>query len=298
MNRTKQAVPFIVIYFLFFCIDFVYAQESYRTEFSAGFSNARNKDDIDTTIYSTQARIHFAPVNTSNHPLAETAFLERIGSIALFGGYGESEGSLFKSKGPFYGASVTFMKPRMPIVISAKYTRTEIDFELQGQEDRERKVDSYLLGIGYFFKPALLGEIQYAHTENDTTIPIFSFESIRKNDYYGLAAKFVKELPDSTAYNISGTAGVSRFDNDGDRGSNMIVTVSGDYYFNRRISVGAGYALNAGDDKDAEGNMISIRFNAFFNQHFSVNAGVAKFFAENPEGVDRECFNAGITIRL
>jgi len=298
MNWSKHVVSFVVMYILIFCINFVYAQESYRTEISANYSNLREQDNDETNIYSASADLYFAPVNTSNHPLAESAFLERIGSFSLFGGHGEGEGSSFDSKGPFYGVSLTVRKPQLPFTFRALYRKTEVDFDIQEDENQERDTDSYFLGIGYFIKPAFWGEFQYSHSKSETTFSGSSLETSSKSHFYGVSAKFVKELPDSTAYNITGTAGVLRFDKDGDKGSNIIVTVSGDYYFNRQISVGADYVLNTGDDKDAEGNTISIGFNAFFNQQISVNAGIAKFFAKNPEGEDDESFNAGITIRL
>lgn len=299
MNWTKNAVSFIAYFFLLFCIDYVYAQESYRTEISANYSHFRDQENDETSVYSAKARLHFSPVNTSNHPLAEASFLERIGSVAFFGGQGKGEGSSFDSEGPFYGASLIFRKPELPVTFHTSYTKTKVKFELKEQEDQESEFDSYDFGMGYFFQPALLGEIRYSHSRSETTFSGSSFTSDSKSDFYGASAKYVKEMPDGTAYNIEGAAGVVRFDSDlNDSGSNTIVSISGDYYFNRMVSFGAGYTYNTGDDNDAEGNTFNVNLNTFLNQHFSVNAGFAKFFAENPEGEDAESFTIAVTTRF
>lgn len=283
MNMPKYAVLFIVIFISVFCIDFANAQDSYRTEISANYAHFREQDNDESNVYSAEARVHFAPVNTSNHPLAEASYLERIGSVALYGGKTDKESSSWESDGHFYGASLTFWKPGMPVAFLASYTKTKIDFDLQNSADQDKDIDSYFFGVGYFFKPALLGEFQYSHSDSDTTFSRSSPEAISKSDFYGLSAKYVKELPSGTAFNIEGITGVVRFNNDGDSGSNVIVKILSDYYFNRQNSIGAGYTLNTGDDKDAEGNTFNINFRAFLNQNLSINAGVAKFFAKNPE---------------
>lgn len=295
---TKHAAVFITLILLLLNSGFVYAQESYRTEISANYFHCRDQEDDESNVYSAQARLYFTPVNTSNHPLAEASFLERIGSVTLLGGQGRGEGSSFDSEGPFYGASLRLSKPEIPVTLHANYTKTKADFEIQEQEDQEAEVDAYGFGVGYFFQPALLGEIQYSHSSRETTFSGTSFTSDSKSDFYGASARYVKEKPDGTAYSIAGTVGIERFDDDDDSASNTIVSISGDYYFNRMVSLGAGYTFNTGDDKDDEGNTFNVNLNAFLNQHLSFNAGFTKFFADDPEGEDAESFNVAVTTRF
>lgn len=301
MKGIKYVISLNLCFFLILGVEVIYAQDSYQTEISAGYSRWDDEDDNKTTTYDISAKLHFLPVNTVEHPLAEAAFLERIGNVQLHVGKAEykSDSTIdMEANGPLYGATLTYAKPDLPVVLQAQYAKIQLEFE--SPLDGDLTSDVYGFGIGYFLDKSLLAGIQYSHSETDTKIKYltFSSETTSKKDNYALAAKFVREQSDGTAYNLEGSIGIEQFDDESDDGSNTIFVVSGDYYLNREVSLGAGFGLNTGDDKDNEGKAVRLDFNAFLTSQFAVNIGVEKFIADNDEGEDANTFNVGVKVRF
>ena len=301
MKGIKYVISLSLCFFLILGVEVIYAQDSYQTEISAGYSRWDDEDDNKTTQYDISAKLHFLPVNTVEHPLAEAAFLERIGSIELLIGKAESKGESIidiEANGPYYGVALTYAKPDLPVVLQAQYAKIQLEFE--SPLDGDVTSDVYGFGIGYFLDKSLLAGIQYIHSETDTNIKYltFSSETTSKTNSYALTAKFVREQSDGTAYNLEGGIGIEQFDDESDDGSNTIFEVSGDYYLNREVSLGAGFELNTGDDKDNEGKTVNLDFNAFVTPQFAVNIGVEKFIADNDEGENDNTFDVKVLMRF
>lgn len=294
--RKYSILVILCISFSFFC-NTSYSQERYQTEFSIEYLSSEYEDNDESKMYGLTAGVYFSQVDTGVHPYAEAAFLERVGSIHLLVGKGEMElGSIAEADGPMYGAMLTYMKPNLPIALQAIYAKTKLKFDLPLDGDTE--TDLYGIEIGRFFYDGLLFSIGYSHSETGLTIPIITVDETMKYDDYTLYAKFVKEKMDGTAYNIEGSLGVSQFDNGIDDGSNTIIEVSGDYYFNRKISLGGELEINTGDYKDDEGKALAIDFKTFLNPSFSIDVGFEKFLADNDEGEDEKTFFIDILARF
>ncbi len=225
-----------------------HAQESYQTEFSLEYYSSEDDDNYEDKLYGVSAEVHFSQVDTKGHPYAEAAFLERVGSVELVIGKSETElDSIAEGDGPLYGAMLTLMKPDLPIAIQATYLKSKLEFE-PPLDGADTEADGYGIEIGHFLSDGLLVSIGYMHSETDLTIPILTVDETIKHDDYELYAKFVKENLGGTAYNVEGTLGISQFDDGRDDGSNNFIVVSGNYYFNRRISLGGELEINIGDD--------------------------------------------------
>jgi len=301
MKGIKYVISLSVCFFLILCFEVIYAQDSYQTEISASYSRWDDEDDNKTTQYDISAKLHFLPVNTVGHPLAEAAFLERIGNVQLHVGKVESKGESIidiEANGPLYGAALTYAKPDLPVVLQAQYAKIQLEFE--SPLDGDVTIDDYGVGFGYFLDKSLLAGIQYGHIETDAKIKYLtsSSETTSKTNSYALTAKFVREQSGGTAYNIEGGIEIEQFDDESDDGSNTIFGVSGDYYLNREVSLGAGFGLNTGDDKDNEGKTVNLDFNAFLTPQFAVNIALEKFIADNDEGEDADTFNVGMKVRF
>lgn len=301
MKGTKYVISLSLCFFLILGFEVIYAQDSYQTEIAAGYSRWDDEDDNKTTQYGIGAKIHLSKVNTVGHPLAEADFLERIGSIELLIGKAESKSDSIidiEANGPYYGAALTYAKPDLPVVLQAMYAKIQLEFE--SPLDGDMMADVYGFGIGYFLEKNLLAGIQYIHSETDANIKYLtsSSETTSKTNSYALTAKFVREESDGKAYNLEGSIGIEQFDDESDDGSNKIFEVSGDYYLNREVSLGAGFGLNTGDKKDDEGKTVSLDFNAFLTPQFGVNIGVEKFIADNVEGEDENTLGVKALMRF
>lgn len=292
MNKIKK-YSLIIIFCIssIFYLRIIYAQESYQYQISANYFKSEDDDNFKTKLYGISTKLHFSPVKTFDHPLAEAYFLERIGSIELFYGSGEIKaGSFVEGDGPTYGVQIRYMQHDSPIFIQAQFAKSE--FELGTPLNDDITVDDYKLLFGAFLQDGFFIGFGYDHTEEDYP------GSKYKDDEYSIGTKFVQERANETAFNIEGYLRIDNSDESNDNESNTIIEVLGDYYFNTKVSLGAGLEINAGDDKYDEGKTFTANINAFMNPYFSVNFEFEKFFAENSEGVDDDSIEIIITARF
>lgn len=279
-------------------VNAAYAQENFQTEISAYHYNLEDDNDLEFTANSIILKQHFAPVDTSDHPLAEAAFLERIGSVELLIGiadlqYGYGSGS--EADGSEYGASITYMEPELPIALQAMFVKTDLEFD--SPADADMTINAYTLGIGRFLEDGVIFGIEHSHSETELSSPGFP-KYTNEIDTYEVAAKYVSDLPDGKAFNVEGTLGFKKYDDGSVDDTNTIFEVSGDYYFDVKTSIACGLSINTGDNKDAEGKEYAIGFNTFMTSNFNIDIGFKKFLADNSKGEDDESFNVTLSARF
>ncbi len=281
MNKTGKFVFLNLYISIIFCFGTVYARDSYQAEISAKYYSSENDDNIEYKIYGVNAEVYFSKVDTTGHPLAEAAFLERIGSIEVIAGIEEfKEDTNVEADGPLYGVGVTFMNPKLPIAFQASFITSKLEFDSPSDGDATK--DHYEFGFGYFVTDRLIAVLKYGYSEVEQPIP-----GAKEYNNYELSAKYVRVLADDTAFNIEGGLVLRQFDDGTEDGSNTIFNVLCDYYINQKVSIGAGFEINTGDYKDDEGKTFAIDFKAFVLPRISINAGFEKFLADNDEGADK-----------
>lgn len=288
--------------FGFFCIVFVlsfnivYGQDFYRIETSLVYSQLEDEDDFESKEYLLSGTIHFKQVDTGKHPLAEAAFLERVGSLLLGGGIIESDfGKGVKADGTGFGAEVTYAQPDQLVFVNALFITFDSDFD--PPVDGEISSDILDFKIGMYLKDGLLVGFEYGHRETDTSIVgILDYKS--ESDLYGAFTKWVHELENDTAVNVLANLGVDKFDDNTGDGSNIIIEVATDYYFNPRISIGAGLVFNTGDDEYDEGKSFEVRSGIFLNPHFSIEGVFRKFIADNDNVEDEKSIDISLLTRF
>lgn len=272
-----------------------YAQEFYQTEISASHSSSKsdNYDATDTAVVLTQ---HFSPVDTADHPLAEAAFLERIGSVGLLIGTLDVQyASGPKVDGPEYGAMLTYMKPDMPILLQAGFIKADVEFS--PPYDADMTMDLYALGLGGFIEDGILFAIQHSHSETELSGPGILAAKTESN-IYQVVAKYVGDLSDGVAFNVEGTLGIKKYDDGSADNTNTIAEVSGDYYINARNSIALGLSVNTGGNISAEGKGYAIGFNSFLNPNFNIDIGFAKFVSDDIKSEDAESLKIALSARF
>ena len=271
-----------------------YAEESYQFEVGAHYHTSEETDGPEVDVASVGATIHFSPVNTAGHPLAEAAFLERIGSVTVQAGEGDIKadfgGTDFDGDVTRDVAEVEFMQPGLPIVINATVGRQEVDLNSPGEGDMETEI--FNVGFGYFIGDGLRLGLSYGQEEEDIdiTVPAIGPPTTTDYDDYAVEVKWVKSLPGGMAFNLDGSIGIREYDVDiWDDGSNMIVDLSGDYYFTESFSLGAGVMLNSGDDESEEGGTVALNLTNFFTPRYSISVDI-KYFnaADSDDGQDEK----------
>lgn len=279
-----------------------YAEDSYQYEVGAQYHSSKednnnpNEKDIEVKVTGIGARVHFSEVNTAGHPLAEAAFLERVGSVAVQAGDGEIEGSFggtdLDGDVTRYVAEVEFMRPDLPIVIKATLDKLNIDLNSPGEGEVETGV--FNIGFGFFLLDGLRLGLSYGQEEKDEDITApMVVDRTADYDDYAVEAKWVKSLSGGRSFNAEGSIGIRDFDlkdknnpSQNDDGSNTIVGLSGDYYFTDSFSLGAGVMVNSGDDEGEEGDIVTFNLTNFFSPRFYVNVDYEKFHASEDSGQD------------
>lgn len=270
-----------------------YGKDLYQFEASTQYLN-REMDNFEMRDYGLLATTYFKKVNVGKHPLAEAAFLNRISSIAVPAGFTQLEfniGNEIQGDGPIYGAEITYAETGRPLYANASFSVMDIDFD--APTNGELSHDGYSLGIGIFLRESLLLAFEYGHEETE----ILNF-SENENQTYTVSTKWVNEIVNGRAVNIEANLGLDQYNEGSEDGSNTIIGAAGDYYFNPRISIGAGLTFNTGDDADSEGNTFEIRSGIFFNPRFSINTAYEKFLADNDNSEDEQIINISLLTRF
>lgn len=291
----------------------VQAQESYQTEIIIAHIRSTEVDnDPDDEKDKTKTNLimlnqYFAPVNTSNHPLAEAAFLERVGSFGLF--FGESKTEFeprISFDGLIYGGTLTLLQKQNPFAFRATYLKSDQEYDPPINADEV--VDFYNLEVGFFIREGFMIGIGYRYREGDLDVlaPGTPFSVSVESDQYTLATKFVSPIGGGRFINLEAefvqeeektTTKNVTLSGPADT-TNKTIAVSADFYFNRRVSLGGGFASNTGDDKDQVGTTLSANARAFITPNFAVSASFDQFSAENTAAEDEEGFTFAFLVRF
>jgi len=255
-----------------------YAAEQYQAEISPEYLRQDSDDNSRVILAGFNAEMFFAPVNAADHPYAEAAFLERIGSVFFSAARADTKGDTFKGDGMFYGAGVNLTTPGFPLAVRATYAATKIDYTEPATGDL--KISEYGVKAGYYLLHTLLAGVEYDQTKRDFTLS--GFQGIPdKRANYSLFAKYVHELRGGKELSFEAALGTNRFDDGTETLTNTRESLSADYFFNRSLSAGVGFENNSGKDKSIEGRTYSANVNAFITPMFSVKATYERFLNSN-----------------
>lgn len=255
-----------------------YATEQYRTEVSAFYSRADGSQDSRTILYGVSGEIFFAPVNTEEHPYAEAAFLERIGSVFLTGAKEEIKVGWAKGDGFWGSFGVNLSRPDFPLVAQFMFTRSRFDAD---DNSFSNKGDFYDFRVGSYFTKVLLAGLEYNYGSSEVSFAIFPSITVRTRDY-GFFAKYVYELSDYKELNLEVIVGKST-DGNAEISRNTNESLSVDYFFNKSLSAGVGFRNSSGTDESIEGKTYSGNMRYFINPHFSVQAIYERFRNSNAD---------------
>jgi len=255
------------------------AEDSYQTEFFASSRRAKRDDGSENKFKRFTMIRYFRPVKTAEHPLAQAAFLENIGNIELLFGMSEAKlASGLGSFGPFYGVFLNLTKPEWPMTMRIGMTQSELEFDAPANAREDG--DAFTFGIGAFLSKAFHIGLEYQKLETLRTLVNLqdvqkaSFETVR----YRIASKFVLELDQGHAVGILANIESAHLDFPNTQESDASWSLSGDYYFNPRLSLGGGFGTS-----DA-GKSYLVRAGAFVKRPFALFLGFSKFLADDPGG--------------
>jgi hypothetical protein len=188
--------------------------QNYQMEAEVGYTDTDLNDD---SILDASFTYHLAPVVTSGMPLAEAAFLMYSSNIGVgYATFDDADVDTIGVQGEFY-----FDK----IYLRGGYSSTDFD----GTDS-----DTISGRIGYIVMPGL--RVAAGVDRVDIDLP----GAEESNDIV-IEGKYVTKLAGDTAVNLEASLTML------DEADDDVIGISGDYYFNRMLSVGAGASF-ADDD--------------------------------------------------
>ncbi len=184
--------------------------QNYQMEGEVGYIDFESDSALDASF-----TYHFAPVATAGHPLAEAAFLTNSSNMSIkYLTFDDADSDTIGVDGEFYFGQ---------IYLRGAYSSSD-----------NAGTDSDTIGarIGYVLSPGLRIAAGIDRVDDDGA-------GDASNDIV-VEAKYVTKLAGETAFNAE--ASLTLFD----QADEELIEVSGDYYFNRALSVGA--VLSFADD--------------------------------------------------
>ena len=138
-----------------------YSQEQYRTEISAAY--LRSDFESGGRTLQTEAGLEFflAPVKTDNHPYAEAAFLENIGSVRFAVRDQDSKSGSATADGRSYDLFVNYTTPDFPVVVMVEWTRAKNDYQFSPGLQLKTESDLYSIVLGKYLSYGLFAAIGY-----------------------------------------------------------------------------------------------------------------------------------------
>jgi hypothetical protein len=294
-KRTGSFLIYAFMAILVFGCTTAYAAEHYQAEISPEYLRSDSDDNFRAILAGFNAEMFFSSVDTADHPYAEAAFLERIGSVFTSAGRVDTKDDILKGDGIFYGAGINFTKPDFPLAIRATYSATKIDYTDPATGDL--KISAYDVRAGYYFLPTLFGGVEYAHAKRDFALAGFRGVSDKRADY-GLFAKYVHELRGGKELSLEGAFGTNKFDDGTETLTNTRESLSADYFFKRSLSAGIGIAYNSGKDRETEGTTYSANVNAFITPMFSIKAFYERFLNSNNDQPSDRSIDVALAARF
>jgi len=259
-----------------------YSQEQYRTEISATYR--RSDFEFEGRGIDTGAGLEYflAPVNTDSHPYAEAAFLGKIGSVGFSVRDHDFKSGAAKADGQSYDLFVNYTTPDFPVVVRVEWVRTKDDFQVSSDQIKGES-DLYRIALGKYLSYGLLATIGYGqdHSKSTFTTPTITDSNSNTSEEYSLNAKYVKELTGGTAVNLEANAVQYKFDVSGESRDSELVSLGGDYYFSRGLSVGANVLSNNSWFRAGDGKIYNVNARAFITPHLSLKVEYERFLNDN-----------------
>ncbi len=230
--------------------------DTYRWEVQADYSTGEIEtgftDDIDEDVFRISGSYFFDNVDTTNGPRSEAAFLDHASDVTLFYSYGELDGDIIDEDIDEYGISGRWVTERAGWIFEGSASRTEPD---------NAELDTYRVGVGKYLTASTTLVVSYINAD-------LEIDDLGSDDTDGFNAglEHFWGFDNAGGIKLEGNYGYINVD-DGD--DIDIYNVTGTWYINNDLGIGAGYGNI--DDGGGEAEEIKVFAEWFFTPKFAVN---------------------------
>lgn len=213
--------------------------QSYQSEINVGYEYLDFEYDSVNAHHTSLRAIHyFSPLDVTDVPLAEAAFLNRASSVSIAYQYDDYEAPAQDLENKYRSLDVNYYVPNTMFFAGAglRQDKSEGYYDYGGYGSYDYETD---------WETDWVGRLGVAPVDGLLIWSEF-YEHVKVSDYWNLNAKYVKPLSSGRAFGIE-----SSYQNAGSDVHQLHVI--GDYYFSNKFSVGLGilhYEADNYEDKD------------------------------------------------
>jgi hypothetical protein len=263
---------------LFFYTAAANAAEDYQAEISALYNHHEASDDFKMDMAGISGEFFFSPVNMKDHPYAEAAFLERVGSVYVASFLSDVKGTGSTGDGITYDIGVNLAQPGFPLAVQLVYMTSDYDYDAPSSASFES--NSYGISIGNYVTDNLMAGVEYFSSKSEMSSSVFPTMTWKSKDY-GLFARYAGELSEGKHVSLEGSLGQSKSEDDIESEKNTNIALAADYFFNRALSAGIGIERSSGDAQTEEGMTYTANVRYFITSQFSLQAAYDRFLNSN-----------------
>ena len=257
--------------------------QAYAFQAEAGFQN--DSTDIDSnndlSVMSVGGTYYLKPVDVSG-PQREAAFLAKASGVNAHYGTVDATVASTGLSGNAYGLGVDYLLPMHDIKVGVGIQ--SYDVSASGTTFKQSMTT---LGVGKYLDDRKYVAFSYGTgTDSVTGFPDTDNTDINVN------GKWLLEQNGKTI-NLEGSIARASSDDGITSGSNNIIKVGGDYYWDNSLSVGMGYSTNSGDNTSDEGSTIDLQAEKYVTEAMSVAMVYSKFSADSASDETTISFTIG-----
>lgn len=241
---------------------------TYQMELAAAYGEV-DVDNYSTSQndYSLSGTYYFSLVDTKNRPLAESAFLQKAGSVYVRGDYSRYESSYssldYTSEARVYGRELgaDIYIPNSVFYLGGGVREFKARSEWNYGENKGSSSDDW--DSRWYVKAGV--------TPVDGMLVWSEFyEDVDVSDYWNINAKYVMPIgAEGHWLNLEARYETTEDDED----DSQSFSIAGDYYLDSHLSLGGGVTHYTYDDdySNENENEYFVRANQYFTENFAVN---------------------------
>ncbi len=270
------------------------AEDQYQAEISALYNHHESSDDFKMDIAGISGEFFFSPVNTKEHPYAEAAFLERVGSVFVASFLSDIKGTGLTADGITYDIGVNLAQPGFPLAVQLVYMTSDYDYD---QPSASFESNLYGISLGNYVTDNLMAGVEYSSSKSEWSNSLFPTMTWKSKDY-GLFARYAGELSEGKHVSLEGSLGQSKSEDDIESEKNANIGLAADYFFNRALSAGIGIERSSGDSQTEEGMTYTANVRYFITSQFSLQAAYDRFLNSNAGVASDWSYTLGAAVRF
>ena len=277
VGKQSLFAIFFLILFASYSVNAFAKGNQYEYETFLGYNNTEDEQStFQLDQYLMGISIYDLPVVYGDYPYLLTNFFERRTHLDFSFTSTDFESSFDETNGDFYKFNYSFASVGSPVVFNIGVGSLAAEgTDLVGDYDIDALY--YFFGFGYYISPNAVANLAVTSIdvelsddanpdqeyEYDETHIEATWRHILKVD----AEQYIALLFDAEAIEIGSS-------------NSSDVGVSFDYFINKRVGFGLGYAVLRGDVGVTEGGELTLSASAFMDGQLGFSAAISRLFAD------------------